>query len=92
MIERPNAGDQIAWVALRFWLGAQGNKGGRGQRNREEIGAGATIFGGGGFAAQWCSWQNRHATQTSDQIVFCAFHSFLLKVQKKDGNIDARHA
>ena len=92
MIERPNTGDQIAWVALRFWLGAQG-EGGRGQRNREEIGAGATIFwGGGGFAAQWCSWQNRHASQTSDQMVFCAFHSFLLKVQTKDGNIDARHA
>ena len=44
MIERPNAGDQITWVALRFWLGGQG------QRNREEYGEGATIFffGGGG--------------------------------------------
>ena len=32
----------LACVAWRFWLGAQSNKGGRGQRNREEIGAGAT--------------------------------------------------
>ena len=29
----------IACVAWRFWLGALSNKGGRGQRNREEIGA-----------------------------------------------------
>ena len=52
MIERPNAGDQITWVALRFWLGGQSNKGGQGQRNREEFGEGATNFffflGGGG--------------------------------------------
>ena len=38
--------EEIAWelacVAWRFWLGALSNKGGRGQRNREEIGAGAT--------------------------------------------------
>ena len=32
----------IACVAWRFWLGELSNKGGRGQRNREEIGAGAT--------------------------------------------------
>ena len=32
----------LAFVAWRFWLGALSNKGGRGQRNREEIGAGAT--------------------------------------------------
>ena len=32
----------VACVAWRFWLGALSNKGGRGQRNREEIGAGAT--------------------------------------------------
>ena len=31
----------LAYVAWRFWLGALNNKGGRGQRNREEIGAGA---------------------------------------------------
>ena len=48
MIERPNAGDQITWVALRFWLGGQSNKDGQGQRNREEFGEGATIFFGGG--------------------------------------------
>ena len=34
--------DRVACVAWRFWLGALSNKGGRGQRNREEIGAGAT--------------------------------------------------
>ena len=32
----------LACVAWRFWLGVQSNKGVRGQRNREEIGAGAT--------------------------------------------------
>ena len=30
--------NQIVCVAWRFWLGAQSNKSGRGQRNREEIG------------------------------------------------------
>ena len=33
---------KVACVAWRFWLGALSNKGGRGQRNREEIRAGAT--------------------------------------------------
>ena len=32
----------LACVAWRFWLGPLSNKGGRGQRNREEIGAEAT--------------------------------------------------
>ena len=32
----------VACVAWRFWSGALSNKGGRGQRNREEIGAEAT--------------------------------------------------
>ena len=32
----------VACVAWRFWLGALSNKGGWGQRNHEEIGAGAT--------------------------------------------------
>ena len=32
----------VACVAWRFWLGALSNKGGRGQRNREETGAGAS--------------------------------------------------
>ena len=32
----------VACVAWRFWLGKLSNKGGRGQRNREEIGARAT--------------------------------------------------
>ena len=31
----------LACVAWRFWLGALSNMGGRGKRNREEIGAGA---------------------------------------------------
>ena len=34
--------NSLACVAWRFWLGELSNKGGRGQRNREEIGAGAT--------------------------------------------------
>ena len=36
------AGGVVACVAWRFWLGALSNKVGRGQRNREEIGAEAT--------------------------------------------------
>ena len=35
---------KIACVAWRFWLGALSNKGGRGQRNREEIGFYFFIF------------------------------------------------
>ena len=42
--------NDVACVAWRFWLGALSNKGGRGQRNREE-GAGATYFSRG-FAAR----------------------------------------
>ena len=43
----------LACVAWRFWLGELSNKGGRGQRNREEIGAGATFFYfSRGFAAR----------------------------------------
>ena len=41
----------LACVAWRFWLGALSNKDGRGQRNREEIGAGATWISRG-FAAR----------------------------------------
>ena len=37
-----SARGHIACVAWRFWLGELSNKGGGGQRNREEIGAGAT--------------------------------------------------
>ena len=56
----------IARVTWRFWLGALSNIGRRGQRNREEIGAGASpLFRAPfcGFAAQQCSRQSRHATQ-----------------------------
>ena len=35
---------RLACVASRFWLSALSNKGGRGQKNREEIGAEATCF------------------------------------------------
>ena len=42
----------VACVAWQFWLGALSNKGGRGQRNREEIG--------------WEQRQNRHATQARE--------------------------
>ena len=37
----------VACVAWRFWLGALSYKGGRGQRNREEIGAEAGYKMGG---------------------------------------------
>ena len=37
----------LACLAWRFWLGALSNKVGRGQRNREEIGAEATYFSRG---------------------------------------------
>ena len=36
---RSKVGVWLACVAWRFWLGALSNKGWRGQRNREEIGA-----------------------------------------------------
>ena len=48
----------VACVAWRFWLGALSNKVGRGQRNREEIGAEATwktytgFYFSRGFAAR----------------------------------------
>ena len=34
--------NKLACIAWQFWLGALSNRRGRGQRNREEIGAGAT--------------------------------------------------
>ena len=44
---------RVACVAWRFWLGALSNKGGRGQRNREEIGAEVTWSNfSRGFAAR----------------------------------------
>ena len=46
----------LACVAWRFWLGELSNKGGRGQRNREEILAGSTPL-------LRPARQNRHATQ-----------------------------
>ena len=52
--------EKIACVAWRFWLGAQSNEGGRGQRNREEIGAGSPLV----RAAR----QNHHATQAIEKI------------------------
>ena len=53
---------KIACVAWRFWLGALSNKGGRGQRNREEIGFYFFIF----LAAfVHPALQSRHATQAS---------------------------
>ena len=59
----------IACVAWRFWLGALSNKGGRGQRNREEIAS----------RANFAAWplvrparQNRHATQATLVILDCS--------------------
>ena len=43
-------GGMVAYVAWRFWLGALNKKGGQGQRNREEIGAGASPLVRGRFA------------------------------------------
>ena len=74
--------EHIACVAWRFWLGALSNKGGRGQRNREEIGAEAIWFlffsrlrrsfsraSRANFAATPLlrpARQNRHATQATE--------------------------
>ena len=71
----------VACVAWRFWLGALSNKGGRGQRNREEIGAEATCFlffsrlrrsfSRANFAATPLlrpARQNRHATQANTSV------------------------
>ena len=60
----------LAWVAWRFWLGALSNKVGRGQRNREEIGAEQleTCFYFIFLAATPLlrpAQQNRHATQAT---------------------------
>ena len=49
----------LACVEWRFWLGALSNEGGRGQRNREEIGVGAT------WPLVRPDRQNRHATQAT---------------------------
>ena len=38
-----SATSAVACVAWRFWLGALSNEGGRGKRNREEIGAEGTL-------------------------------------------------
>ena len=62
--------EQIACVAWRFWLGALSNKGGRGQRNCEEIGAGAANFAATPLLALRPARQNRHATQASEQTPF----------------------
>ena len=63
----------LACVALRFWLGALSNKGGRKQRNREEIPGGSNLFFSRLLAASRANFaatpllrparQNRHATQ-----------------------------
>ena len=50
----------LACLAWRFWLGALSNKGGRGQRNCEEIGASPLVCP---------ARQNRHATQANYLLV-----------------------
>ena len=52
--------EKIACVAWRFWLGVLSNEGGRGQRNRKEIGAGSPLARP--------ARQNRHATQAFEKI------------------------
>ena len=70
----------LACVAWRFWLGALSNKGGRGQRNREEIGAEATWktrrsfshASRANFAATPLlrpAQQNPHATQANYSLI-----------------------
>ena len=69
--------EKLACVAWRFWLGELSNKGGRGQRNREEIGAGAAAlplvlarFAREFFVATPLlrpARQNRHATQAIEK-------------------------
>ena len=87
----PFSGGRLACVAWRFWLGALSNKGGRGQRNREEIGAEATLFfsrlrrsfsgaSRANFAATPLlrpAQQNRHATQASGRLLFAVCVHFL---------------
>ena len=71
-------------AALILWLGPRSIAILKESKEFEEIGAGATLktactdaglFGVGfyfsrGFAAQSCSRQNRHATQTSQQATY----------------------
>ena len=47
--------DSLACVAWWFWLGALSNKGGRGQRNREEIG----FYFSRGFAREFRGYAAR---------------------------------
>ena len=65
-------GEGVACVAWRFWLGALSNKVGRGQRNREEIGAEAfSRASRANFAATPLlrpAQQNRHATQAREGV------------------------
>ena len=65
-----SVGKGVACVAWRFWLGALTNKGGRGQRNREEIGAGATYFLAGSPLVRPAR-QNRHARQANNSLRSC---------------------
>ena len=60
----------VACVAWRF-LGAQNNIGGRGQRNGEDIGEGATCACFCGFATLSCSRRNRHAMQAIVMVDRC---------------------
>ena len=61
----------LACVAWRFWLGALSNKGGRGQRNRDEIGAGATFLVASPLVRP--ARQNCHATQAKIVLVLLVF-------------------
>ena len=57
----------LACVAWRFWLGALSNKGGRGQRNREEIGAVFILLAASPLVGP--ARQNHHATQATPGLV-----------------------
>ena len=77
----------VACVAWRFWLGAHSNNGGQGQRNRKEIGAGATSYAARSRALlarisrPRCSCvsarQNRQATQANQTATEILFQSYV---------------
>ena len=79
----------LACVAWRFWLGELSNKGGRGQRNREEV---ATPL-------LRPARQSRHATQAIFYHIDHINHSHCMQVRRKVGKpryrceiqLDQRH-
>ena len=75
----------VACVAWRFWLGALNKKGGQGQRNREEIGAGASPLVRARFARVFGALP---LSRTPDKLRYATqawgLNSFLTHVQPLD--------